>query len=104
MVKRDGASVAREELVELGSASLCADLGLSAEPREDHAPYDASWLEALAGLRPSEKHDRHTAKEMQPDCKAKPRSRKLAGSSAASSRTKSGDAPSVAFKNARTYS
>ena len=32
----------------------------------------------LAGLRPSKKHGRPTAKEMQPDCEAKPRSRKLA--------------------------
>ena len=48
MLKRDEASVAREELVaELGSAFLCADLGLSPEPREDHAPYIASWLKAL---------------------------------------------------------
>ena len=37
---------AREELVaELGSAFLCADLGLSPETREDHAAYIASWLE-----------------------------------------------------------
>lgn len=48
MSKRDQESVAREELVaELGSAFLCADLGLSPEPREDHAPYIASWLKAL---------------------------------------------------------
>ncbi len=48
MFKRDEASVAREELVtELGSAFLYADLGLSPEPREDHAPYIASWLKAL---------------------------------------------------------
>ena len=39
---------AREELVaELGSAFLCADLGLALEPREDHASYIASWLEVL---------------------------------------------------------
>ena len=50
MFKRDEESVAREELVaELGSAFLCADLGLSPEPREDHAPYIASWLKALDG-------------------------------------------------------
>lgn len=37
-----------EELVaELGAAYLCADLGISAEPREDHASYIASWLKAL---------------------------------------------------------
>lgn len=39
---------AREELVaELGAAFLCADLGLSDEPREDHAAYLASWLQVL---------------------------------------------------------
>jgi antirestriction protein ArdC len=37
-----------EELVaELGAAYLCADLGVSNEPREDHASYVASWLRAL---------------------------------------------------------
>ncbi|MCP4336036.1 MAG: DUF1738 domain-containing protein [Gammaproteobacteria bacterium] len=37
-----------EELVaELGAAFLCADLGISATPREDHAGYLASWLKAL---------------------------------------------------------
>ncbi len=39
---------AQEELVaELGAAFLCADLGLSAEPRADHASYIGSWLEVL---------------------------------------------------------
>ena len=43
---------AREELVaELGAAFLCADLGITPEVREDHAPYLASWLEVL-------KHDK----------------------------------------------
>ena len=28
-------------------ASLCADLGVTPEPRDDHAVYIASWLEAL---------------------------------------------------------
>ncbi len=37
-----------EELVaELGSAFLAADLGLTMEPREDHAAYIASWLKVL---------------------------------------------------------
>jgi len=37
-----------EELVaELGAAFLCADLGLSNEPRPDHAAYIASWLRVL---------------------------------------------------------
>lgn len=42
------AGYAREELVaELGAAFICADLGLSLTPREDHAAYIASWLEVL---------------------------------------------------------
>lgn len=47
--KRFGDSVyAREELVaELGAAFLCADLGVTPEPREDHAVYLASWLKVL---------------------------------------------------------
>jgi antirestriction protein ArdC len=37
-----------EELVaELGAAFLCADLGLTLDPREDHAAYLASWLQVL---------------------------------------------------------
>ena len=41
---------AREELVaELGSAFLCADLGIAPElqPRSDHASYIGSWLKVL---------------------------------------------------------
>lgn len=39
-----------EELVaELSAAFLCADLGVSNEPREDHAEYVAGWLKALEG-------------------------------------------------------
>src|ERR1700675_1791744 len=39
---------AREELVaELGSAFLCADLGLTPEVREDHAAYIATWITLL---------------------------------------------------------
>ncbi len=39
---------AAEELVaELGAAFLCADLGVSAEVRDDHGAYVASWLEVL---------------------------------------------------------
>jgi antirestriction protein ArdC len=42
------AGYAREELTaELGAAFLCADLGITPEPREDHAAYLASWLRAL---------------------------------------------------------
>jgi len=39
---------AREELVaELGSAFLCADLGLAPEILEDHAAYIDSWAKVL---------------------------------------------------------
>ena len=39
---------AREELIaELGSAFLCADLGITPEVRDDHAAYIATWLKAL---------------------------------------------------------
>ena len=42
------AGYAAEELVaELGSAFLCADLGITAEPRDDHSSYLASWLDVL---------------------------------------------------------
>ena len=42
------AGYAREELVaELGAALLCADLGLTPEIREDHAPYIGHWLREL---------------------------------------------------------
>lgn len=39
---------AMEELVaELGAAFLCAELGITLEPRADHAQYIAHWLEVL---------------------------------------------------------
>jgi antirestriction protein ArdC len=39
---------AREELVaEIGAAFLCAELGVSNEPRPDHAAYVAHWLRIL---------------------------------------------------------
>ena len=45
---RDSDEYAREELVaELGAAFLCAALGVSAEPRPDHAQYLAGWLRVL---------------------------------------------------------
>ncbi len=41
-------SYAMEELIaELGAAFLCADLGISNEPRPDHAAYVADWLTVL---------------------------------------------------------
>lgn len=43
---------AMEELVaELGAAFLCGDLGITAEPRADHAAYIDSWLRILKGDR-----------------------------------------------------
>lgn len=49
-VKWGDEGYAREELVaELGSAFLCADLGITPEVREDHAAYIASWLRVLKG-------------------------------------------------------
>ncbi|MBL8580625.1 MAG: DUF1738 domain-containing protein [Rhizobiaceae bacterium] len=48
---RDRSERAREELVaEIGSALLCADLGIvpELEPRPDHAAYVGSWLKVLA--------------------------------------------------------
>jgi antirestriction protein ArdC len=42
------AGYAAEELVaELGAAFLCADLGITPAPREDHAAYLSSWLQVL---------------------------------------------------------
>jgi antirestriction protein ArdC len=42
------ASYAAEELIaELGSAFLCAQLGLASEPHPQHATYIASWLRLL---------------------------------------------------------
>jgi antirestriction protein ArdC len=39
---------AMEELVaELGAAFLCAELGITVEPRADHAQYLAHWLTVL---------------------------------------------------------
>jgi antirestriction protein ArdC len=39
---------AMEELVaELGAAFLCAELGITVEPRADHAQYLAHWLSVL---------------------------------------------------------
>lgn len=39
---------AMEELVaELGTSFLCSDLGITQEPRKDHAAYIANWLTVL---------------------------------------------------------
>ncbi len=43
-------SYAAEELVaELGAAFLCSTLGVSVEPRPDHAAYIDGWLKILRG-------------------------------------------------------
>ena len=43
----DHAYAAEELIAELGAAFTCAHLGLSTEPREDHAQYINSWLKVL---------------------------------------------------------
>jgi antirestriction protein ArdC len=43
----DSAYAAEELIAELGAAFVCAHLGLSTEPREDHAQYIQSWLNVL---------------------------------------------------------
>jgi antirestriction protein ArdC len=43
----DQASAIEELVAELGAAFLCADLGITDEPRADHAQYLASWLSVL---------------------------------------------------------
>lgn len=46
--KSDQSKYAFEELVaELGAAFLCAQLGITQSPREDHALYIKSWLQVL---------------------------------------------------------
>jgi antirestriction protein ArdC len=42
---------AAEELVELGAAFICGELGLGSEPRPDHAAYLQTWLKVLRGNR-----------------------------------------------------
>ena len=43
----DHAYAAEELIAEMGSAFLCADLGLTPEARDDHASYLAHWLKVL---------------------------------------------------------
>lgn len=43
----DNAYATEELVAELGAAFTCAHLGLSTEPREDHAQYINSWLRVL---------------------------------------------------------
>jgi antirestriction protein ArdC len=47
----DDAYAAEELIAEMGSAFLCADLGIAAEPREDHASYLDHWLAVLRADR-----------------------------------------------------
>ena len=43
----DQAYAMEEPVAELGAAFLCADLGITNVPREDHAQYLATWLSVL---------------------------------------------------------
>jgi antirestriction protein ArdC len=43
----DNAYAMEELIAELGAAFLCSELGITAEPRADHAQYLASWLSVL---------------------------------------------------------
>ena len=43
----DEAYAAEELVAELGAAFLCAELGITSEPRQDHADYIASWISLL---------------------------------------------------------
>jgi len=53
------AGYAAEELVaELGVCVLSADLGINAEPRDDHSSYLASWLEVAEERQPRHLHRR----------------------------------------------
>ena len=59
----DNAYAAEELIAELGAAFTCAHLGLSTEPREDHAQYLAQWLRfsrrtPKRSLPPPAKHNR----------------------------------------------
>lgn len=43
----DNAYAAEELVAEIAAAFLCADLGVSLEPRDDHAAYLAEWLRLM---------------------------------------------------------
>lgn len=47
IVHGDEAYAGEELVAELGAAFLCSDLGVTSEPREDHAAYLASWIKAM---------------------------------------------------------
>lgn len=75
----DQAYAAEELVAELGAAFLCASLGVSNEPRADHASYLASWIKILkndkkafitAASKASEASDYLLAMLQQPQKKA----------------------------------
>ena len=47
----DDAYAMEEMVAELGAAFLCGDLGITAEPRPDHAAYIENWLRILKADR-----------------------------------------------------
>src|SRR3546814_17683262 len=47
----DGAYAMEEMVAELGAAFLCGDLGITADPRPDHAAYIENWLRILKSDR-----------------------------------------------------
>lgn len=47
----DDAYAMEEMVAELGAAFLCGDLGITVEPRADHADYIGHWLRILKGDR-----------------------------------------------------
>jgi antirestriction protein ArdC len=47
----DDAYAMEEMVAELGAAFLCGDLGITAEPRADHADYIGHWLRILKADR-----------------------------------------------------
>lgn len=47
----DDAYAMEEMVAELSAAFLCGDLGITVEPRPDHADYIGHWLRILKGDR-----------------------------------------------------
>lgn len=47
----DDAYAMEEMVAELGAAFLCGDLGITVDPRPDHADYIGHWLRILKGDR-----------------------------------------------------
>ena len=59
----DNAYAAEELIAELGAAFTCAHLGLSTEPREDHAQYTQVMAEGAQGGQASHLHGRSKAQQ-----------------------------------------